>query len=120
MEPLPGFNIWKTERSGSDKGGGGLALLYKESLPAHQWTPAVPDNLQYIANERQWLIIDNQTERFAFLHVYIACQTTRSDSYLQWNEDLFHLVKMESIKLRRVGFAVLAPQCFSPLWPKST
>ena len=108
MEPLPGFNIWKTERSGSDKGGGGLALLYKETLPAHQWTPAVPDNLQYIANERQWLIIDNQTERFAFLHVYIACQTTRSDSYLQWNEDLFDLVKTESIKLRREGFAVLA------------
>ena len=97
MEPLPGFKIWKTERSGSDKGGGGLALLYKESLPAHQWTPAVPDNLQYIANERQWLIIDNQTERFAFLHVYIACQTTRSDSYLQWNEDLFHLVKIDSL-----------------------
>ena len=85
-----------------------MALLYKETLPAHQWTPAVPDNLQYIANERQWLVIDNKSERLAFLHVYIACQTTRSDSYLQWNEDLFHLITMESIRLRRKGYVVLA------------
>ena len=85
-----------------------MALLYKDTLPAHQWTPAVPDNLQYIANERQWLIIDNKSERLAFLHVYIACQTTRSDSYLQWNEDLFHLITMESIRLRRKGYVVLA------------
>ena len=106
--PVPGFNIWKTERSGADKGGGGLALLYKDVLPAHQWTPIVPDNLQYIANERQWLVIDNKTERLAFLHVYIACQTTRSDSYLQWNEDLFHLLTQEALKLRRQGFIVLA------------
>ena len=105
---MPGFNIWKTERSGSDKGGGGLALLYKDDLPAHQWTPAVPDTLQYIANERQWLVIDNQAQRLAFLHVYIACQTTRSDSYLQWNEDLFSLITKESIILRRKGFVVIA------------
>jgi hypothetical protein len=100
IEPVPGFIIWKTDRSGADKGGGGLALLNKEAIPAHQWTPIVPDNLRYIANERQWLFIDNNTERLAFLHVYIA--------YLQWNEDLFHLITQEALKLRMQGFIVLA------------
>ena len=42
------------------------------------------------------------------LHVYIACQNHRNDSYLKWNEDLFHLITMEAIKLRKQGFMVLA------------
>ena len=40
--------------------------------------------------------------------MYIACQTTRNDSYIQWNEDLFHLITQEAIALRRQGFIVLA------------
>ena len=108
MDTVPGFNTWKTERSGTDKGGGGLAILYKDTLPAHQWIPSVPAKFQYIMNERQWLIIDNKTEKCAFLHVYIACQSTRTDSFLQWNEDLFCLLTQEAITLRRQGFIVLA------------
>ena len=97
--------MWHTERSGSDKGGGGLTLIYKETISAHHWTPPVPDKLQYIMNERQWLLLGNKC---AFLHIYIACQTTRNDSYLQWNEDLFHLVTQEAILLRRQGICCLA------------
>ena len=64
--------------------------------------------MEYIANERQWLLLDNQAEKCAFLHIYVACQTNRSDSFMQWNEDLFHLVTQEAITLRRKGFIVLA------------
>ena len=39
---------------------------------------------------------------------YIACQSNKSDSFLQWNEDLFHLVTQEAKSLRRQGFIVLA------------
>ena len=56
-------------------------------------------------HERQWLLLGNKC---AFLHIYIACQTTRSDSYLQWNEDLFQLVTGEAILLRRQGICCLA------------
>ena len=69
LDPNPAFNIWHTEQSGSDKGGGGLTMLYKEELTAHQWTPPVPNNLQYVMNERQWLLLGNKC---AFLHIYVA------------------------------------------------
>ena len=93
--------MWNTERAGSDKGGGGLTMLYRETLTAHQWTPPASENLKYIENERQWLLVEGTQERCAFLHVYIACQTTRNTNFLQWNEDLFHLISLEAIKLRR-------------------
>ena len=64
--------------------------------------------MEYIQNERQWLLIERGEERVAFLHIYVACQSFRSDSYLQWNEDLFHLVTQETIKLRKEGFIVLS------------
>ena len=97
--------MWNTECGGADKGGGGLTMLYKEELTAHQWTPPVPNNLQYVMNERQWLLLGNKC---AFLHIYVACQTTRNASYLQWNEDLFELVTKEAMKLRKQGICCLA------------
>ena len=75
---------------------------------AHQWTPSVPHDLQYISNERQWLLITSQKEKCAFLHCYIACQNTNNDSFIKWNEDLFHLITKEAIQLRKQGFIVLA------------
>ena len=59
-------------------------------------------------NERQWLLISNKTEKVAFLHVYIACQNNKTDSFLAWNEDLFCLITREAIRLRKQGFAVLS------------
>ena len=104
---MPGYSSWRTERSGGDKGGGGLCIFYKERLSPHQWSPQVPEPLKYIEKERQWLLIDNGKERVALLHCYIACQSQRSDSYLQWNEDLFQLVTEELLKLREQGFLVV-------------
>ena len=82
-------------------------MLYKNSLTAHQYTPSVPDNLVYVQNERQWLLVNKGSDRLAFLHVYIACQNTKNNSFLQWNEDLFFLIKEESIKLKLQGFTIL-------------
>ena len=108
LSPIDGYATWNSERSGRDKGGGGLTMLYKKTLTAHQWSPPVTAPLKYIENERQWLLVEGSKERCAFLHVYIACQTTRNDNYMQWNEDLFYLISQEAIKLRREGFIVLA------------
>ena len=105
MDPIPGFRMFNCERGGDDKGGGGLCLVYKESLSTHQWSPTVPDRLQYIQNERQWLLIGG---KIAFLHIYIACQNFRSDDYMQWNQDLFDLVTQEAVVLRRQGLCCIA------------
>ena len=104
-DPVPGYKVWCSERSGGDKGGGGLALYYKDCLTAHQWTPPVSPAQQYIEKERQWLLLG---DRIAFLHIYVACQNHRDDSYLQLNESLFSLVTQEAIMLRRRGFCCLA------------
>ena len=57
-------------------------------------------------NERQWLLLNNGTEKMAFLRVYIACQSQKNDGYLKWNEDLFDLLSMEAIRLRAQGFVI--------------
>ena len=100
--------MWKTERGGADKGGGGLCIFYKENLTPHQWSPPVPPTLSHIKNERQWLLLDGGTERCAFLHTYLACQSHKNNDFLQWNEDLFHLLTLEALKLRQQGFTLLA------------
>ena len=90
--------MWNTERGGGDKGGGGLTMVYRDTLTAHQWMPPVPPHQHYVMNERQWLLLGN---KFTFLPVYIACQNNKNESYLQWNEDLFELITKEEILLRR-------------------
>ena len=83
-------------------------MYYKETLTPHQWTPLVSQNFEYIKNERQWLLLERGTEKCAFLHCYIACESHKNDGFLQWNEDLFNLLTEETIKLRAQGFTTLA------------
>ena len=102
---FPGYEEWKSERSGGLKGGGGLLMLYKSELQAHEWDPQVAEEHQYIRKERQWLIIGG---KIAFLHIYVASETKRPTNYEQWNQDLFSLVTQEAIILRQQGLCCLA------------
>ena len=77
------INLFNYNRSGGDKGGGGLCIYYKDSLSPHPWLPKVQEDLKYVENERQWLLIDNGKERVALLHFYIACQSNRNDDFLK-------------------------------------
>ena len=108
LDPINGYKTWNTDRGGSDKGGGGLTLLYRDSLTAHEHKPTVPSRMEYISNERQWLLVTNGKDRIAFLHIYIACKNNRDDSFLLWNEDLFFLVTQEALKLKQKGFTILS------------
>ena len=103
-----GFTTWRVEREGHAKGGGGLCIMYKESLDPHCWNPSVPEDLKYVSKERQWLLFDGPQGRLAFLHVYMACQSSNDDGYLKWNDDLFQLLIDETNILRNQNFAVLA------------
>ena len=108
MEPIQGYRAWSTNRGGSDKGGGGLTMLYRDTLVAHQYVPDIPADQAHIGNERQWLLLNSGEDKVAFLHTYIACQNNRDDSFLSWNEDLFFLLTQEATKLKQQGFTVLA------------
>ena len=56
LPPVPGYSMVRAERGGGDKGGGGLCILYKDTLTPHHWLPKVEDRLKYVENERQWLL----------------------------------------------------------------
>ena len=71
--PLLKATLWESNRGGTDKGGGGLAMFYKSSLVAHEHNPDVPAEYAYIEKERQWLLIADGDSGCAFLRVYIAC-----------------------------------------------
>ena len=109
LPPIPGYTIFNTERSGADKGGGGLSIVYRNTLVAHQWLPSVSPEHEFVKNERQWLLLNIQAgSKCAFLHCYIACQNYSSDSFIEWNENLFRLITKEAIQLRRQGFTVIS------------
>ena len=104
---IDGYQPWKVERSGESKGGGGLCIFYRAELEPHCWNPSVSEDLEYISTERQWLLIDNGQKKLAFLHCYIACQSSTNNNFLTWNNDLFHLLTMEVCQLKSQGFLTL-------------
>ena len=108
IQPPRGYDMWTSERSGKDKGGGGLCIMYNEELNHHRWKPEVPTRFQYLTNERQWLFLYSGTGKLAFLHVYIACANNNSEDFISWNEDLFELISSEAQQLRLQGFSVFA------------
>ena len=108
MQNIDGYEMKPLMRKGTDKGGGGLCLYYRNTLNAHLWIPNTSSSYLYVSKERLWLLIEGNSEKLAFLHVYIACQTSRSDDYLQWNNDLFALITEETLLLKAQGFSILA------------
>ena len=109
LKKVMGYELWLSERSSHAKGGGGLALLYKDTLMAHEWTPHVDAEHQYVEKERQWLLIHGDgNNKIAFLNCYIACQSFTSDAFIQWNEHLFHMISKEAVYLKQKGFMLLA------------
>ena len=105
---IDGYTSWPWERKENDKQGGGLTMIYRKDLSVHRHTPTVPPHLEYLTKERQWLLIGNGTSKIAFLHCYLACQTTRNNNYIKWNEDLFGLMADEAKLLKLQGFTILA------------
>ena len=104
---MDGYKCTRTERSGGDKGDGGLCIYTREQINAHHWTPSINGNFKHVENERQWILFDNGRKRLAFLHCYLACQTSRNDDFLEWNEILFELLTTEVTYLKNQGFVIL-------------
>ena len=78
------YKAWHADRGGLDKvsyntlkihflyityfqGGGGMSIYYDETLQAHEHIPTVPDNFSYLRNERQWLPVQSNPNKIAFL-----------------------------------------------------
>ena len=103
---IAGYRSWHTDRSGQDKGGGGLTLYYREDLRAHCHLPNVAPEHQYVSNERQWLLLEGGRRRVALLSTYMACVSSQND-YITWNTDLYTMMTMEARHLRTKGFAII-------------
>ena len=80
LAPIESYKAWHTERSGADKGGGGLTILYRDTLIAHQWTPDVPTDMEYVSKERQWLLLNSQGGRKCAFASYTATLLARAPS----------------------------------------
>ena len=115
VQEIDGYLSWSEGRAGDEKGGGGLTIFYKNTLSVHRHKPPVPPELQYVMHERQWLLLHNESRKCAFLHCYLACQTSKNDAYLKWNEVLLLLMKQEAQTLRQQGFTILALGDFNSL-----
>ena len=102
-----GFKVWRSERSGGDKGGGGLALYYKESLRAHTHRPPVSPDHAFVDNERQWLLIEAGRTKIAFLHLYMACVSFTNRDFIDWNSSIFSVLTSELQHLRGLGFTII-------------
>ena len=105
---LRGYSHWAAERKGGDKGNGGLCVYYRPHLNPHIWKPQVSENLKYLDKERQWVLISRGKEKLALLHCYLACETSRNNGFIQWNEDLYFMMNQEIIQLRQQGFMVIS------------
>ena len=86
-----------------------MSIYYRKTLNAHPWKPEVVDAYEYVAKERQWLLIEGEGGRkIAFLHCYIACQSFTSTDFMRWNQDLFHIITQEALQLKEEGYMLLA------------
>ena len=107
LPEVEGYDFIASERSGLDKGGGGMVMYYKKSLTTHPWVPDVEDRFNDIQKERQWLLIEAGTAKVAFLHLYIACKG-KDNSYQEWNRHIYDLVGPEIVRIRKQGFSVVS------------
>ena len=103
--PFVGFKEWHCDREGKSKWGGGLTILYKDSLQASPYSPTVPPNLEYVS--REGLLVSLGSQKVAFLHCYLASKN-RENSHIQWNKDLYSLMINEAKQLRQQNFVILS------------
>ena len=109
LVPPPGYSLLETVRGGRDKQGGGLLLAYRSTLNAHHWIPSVDSSKAYVANERQWLLVQGDGGlKVAVLSCYLACQRRDHDQFISWNQDLYSLMAHECQVLKSQHYQILA------------
>ena len=101
------YDVFRSERSSGQKGGGGLSIYYKKSLQVHNYTPVVPTECSHLSNERQWLLLQLGSQKVAILHCYLACVSSKSDDFKDWNMMMYQMMSSEAQQLKARNFAIV-------------
>ena len=105
---VAGYYHAVAERGGAEKKGGGLAIYWKSFLKARVWTSQGGHTTERVINERMWLLVEAYgNKRIAIANVYMAAQTWKNDTYLDWNTEMYNMLKHEVQEIRELGFTTL-------------
>ena len=106
---IEGFVAHQARREGTDKKGGGLAILVrdKKGIAFSRLKPDIKcERLGYVAKERMWLTYESQGGKTAICCVYMGCQSSdgRHDAH---NAGIYEVLSEEVYTLRGKGFRVI-------------
>ena len=104
---MAGYTYSVKERPSTDKPGGGLISYWKSDIPARTWENPSKDKDSKVRNESQWMLIEAKTTRIAICNVYMACESGKNKSFLDWNREIYNELKKDVNTLRDMNFAIL-------------
>jgi hypothetical protein len=111
---VPGYSVFEVRRSdeAGDRAGGGIAvyLRTKDGILFKRYDPDIPERqYQYVAKERQWILVQSEERKTAVCGLYLGCNTAgnAAGKYAEWNDGIFTQVLAEIAALRRDGTRVV-------------
>ena len=102
---IPGYAWQELNRTAGQKNGGGLAVMYKEDRTIATWEGLPSD--EEISRERMWITYNSGTEKYGFIHAYLACETSRRQEFYENNVQLLSIITSEIEYLRSLDFKIV-------------
>ena len=107
---IPGYENFEVRRSDVDghKPGGGIACYTRrcDGLVVRRHSPNISHGgLEFVNNERVWVLVDSLQSRTAILGVYMGCQY-QDDRNAEWNDNLYLVLRREVMQLRSEGYRI--------------
>ena len=101
-----GYDWAVQERSGNQKGGGGLLSIWRDNIRVKVWLSAHTGKDDRYKNERMWTILDKGA-KLAVCNVYLATESRENNDYKEWNRELLAKIELEVGELREQGLEVV-------------
>ena len=104
---IDGYEHIEIKRSdvAGDRPGGGMVYYTKNTggILFKRHTPSIEQkDLEYVQNERFWVIVESQNCKTAICSAYLGCQYS-DDRFKDWNDGIYWVLRQESVALRSAG-----------------
>ena len=106
---FPGFEVIESRREPGEKQGGGLACLLRKSsgVSFSKLSPKIENpDLQYVHNERLWVVCKSQKGTTAVATVYLGFNHS-DNRHSEWNRGIYQVLSDEVRELRGKGYRIL-------------